>query len=95
MATWPSPSRASPGAGLAGWSVYSLRHYAITSWLRKGVPVHVVQKMAGHKNLATTQHYVHFLKGDLEEAARRIDDDHGSHRQRGDGEVNGSPDKAA
>lgn len=82
-------------AGLAGWSVYSLRHYAITSWLRKGVPVHVVQKMAGHKNLATTQHYVHFLKGDLEEAARRIDDDHGSHRQRGDGEANGSPDKAA
>ena len=33
--------------GLAGWSVYSLRHYAITSWLRAGVPVHVVQRMAG------------------------------------------------
>jgi integrase len=64
-------------AGLAGWSVYSLRHYAITSWLRRGVPVHVVQKMAGHRNLATTQHYVHFLKGDLEDAARRLDGDHG------------------
>ncbi len=36
-------------AGLAGWSVYALRHYAITTWLRKGIPVHVVQKMAGHK----------------------------------------------
>jgi integrase len=60
--------------GLAGWSVYSLRHYAITTWLRKGIPVHVVQKMAGHRNLATTQHYVHFLKADLEEAARRLDD---------------------
>ena len=60
-------------AGLAGWSVYSLRHYAITSWLRKGVPVHVVQKMAGHKNLSTTQHYVHFLKTDLEDAARLLD----------------------
>jgi integrase len=59
-------------AGLAGWSVYSLRHYAITSWLRKGVPVHVVQKMAGHRNLSTTQHYVHFLKADLEEAARLL-----------------------
>jgi integrase len=60
-------------AGLAGWSVYSLRHYAITSWLRKGVPVHVVQKMAGHKNLSTTQHYVHFLKTDLDDAARLLD----------------------
>ena len=59
-------------AGLAGWSVYALRHYAITTWLRKGIPVHVVQKMAGHRNLATTQHYVHYLKADLEDAARRL-----------------------
>lgn len=50
-------------AGLSGWSVYSLRHFAITSWLRHGIPVHVVQKMAGHKHLSTTQRYVHFLKG--------------------------------
>ena len=64
-------------AGFAGWSVYALRHYAITMWLRRGIPVHVVQKMAGHRNLATTQHYVHFLKADLEDAARRIDDDQG------------------
>lgn len=59
-------------AGLAGWSVYALRHYAITMWLRRGIPVHVVQKMAGHRNLSTTQHYVHHLKADLEEAARRL-----------------------
>ncbi len=59
-------------AGLSGWSVYALRHYAITSWLRRGIPVHVVQRMAGHKHLATTQRYVHHLKGDLEDAARRL-----------------------
>ena len=41
-------------------------------WLRRGVPVHVVQKMAGHKNLSTTQRYVHYLKADLEDAARRL-----------------------
>lgn len=57
---------------LAEWSVYSLRHYAITSWLRAGIPVHVVQRMAGHVHLSTTQRYVHFLKADLEDAARRI-----------------------
>jgi len=58
--------------GLAGWSIYALRHYAITSWLRAGVQVHVVQRMAGHKHLSTTQRYVHFLKSDLEDAARRL-----------------------
>ncbi len=52
-------------AGLGEWSVYSLRHYAITSWLRAGIPVHVVQRMAGHVHLSTTQRYVHFLKADL------------------------------
>ena len=64
--------RVSKRAGVEGWSVYCLRHYAITSWLRAGIPVHVVQRMAGHTNLSTTQRYVHFLKGDLEEAARRL-----------------------
>ncbi len=59
-------------AGLEEWSVYCLRHYAITSWLRAGIPVHVVQRMAGHKHLSTTQKYVHHLKQDLEEAAKRL-----------------------
>ncbi|MDI3292012.1 site-specific integrase [Polyangium sp. 15x6] len=58
--------------GLEDWSVYCLRHYAITAWLRAGIPVHVVQRMAGHRNLSTTQRYVHHLKEDLEEAARRL-----------------------
>lgn len=65
-------------AGLSGWSLYALRHYAITSWLRRGIPVHVVQRMAGHKHLATTQRYVHHLKSDLEEAARRLADVRGA-----------------
>ena len=47
-------------------------HYAITSWLRRGIPIHVVQRMAGHKHLSTTQRYVHHLKDDLEDAARRL-----------------------
>ncbi|MDC3958567.1 site-specific integrase [Polyangium jinanense] len=58
--------------GLEEWSVYCLRHYAITLWLRAGIPVHVVQRMAGHKHLSTTQRYVHHLKQDLDEAARRL-----------------------
>jgi len=81
-------------AGLAGWSVYALRHYAITTWLRRGIPVHVVQKMAGHRNLATTQHYVHFLKADLEDAARRLDD-RGNSGVTESGSGAGKKDKAA
>lgn len=38
--------------------MFCLRHYVITSWLRAGIPVHVVQRMAGHTNLSTTQRYV-------------------------------------
>jgi integrase len=64
--------RARDRAKLTGWSIYALRHYAITLWLRRGVPVHVVQKMAGHSNLSTTQRYVHHLKSGLEDAARRL-----------------------
>ncbi len=59
-------------ARIEGFSVYCLRHYAITSWLRAGIPVHIVQRMAGHTNLSTTQRYVHGLKSDLEEAAQRL-----------------------
>jgi integrase len=44
-------NRVIEGAGLSGWTVYALRHYAITLWLRAGIPVHVVQRMAGHTNL--------------------------------------------
>lgn len=54
------------------WTLYYLRHYAITSWLRRGIPVHVVQKMAGHNNLATTEKYAHALHADLEQAARLL-----------------------
>ncbi|HEX7450893.1 MAG TPA: tyrosine-type recombinase/integrase, partial [Polyangiaceae bacterium] len=64
--------RASARAKIEGFTVYCLRHYAITLWLRAGVPVHVVQRMAGHKHLATTARYVHLLRGDLDEAAVRI-----------------------
>ncbi|MDI3291598.1 hypothetical protein [Polyangium sp. 15x6] len=48
------------------------REGARAAFLGVGIPVHVVQRMAGHKHLSTTQRYVHYLKEDLEEAARRM-----------------------
>jgi integrase len=64
--------RACERAKIEGFTVYCLRHYAITFWLRAGIPVHVVQRMAGHTHLSTTQRYVHLLRGDLDDAAVRI-----------------------
>jgi hypothetical protein len=41
-------------AGFAGWSVYALRRYAITRWLRRGIPIHVVHKTARCRSLWTS-----------------------------------------
>ncbi len=59
-------------AGIAGFTSYTLRHYAITAWLRAGIPIHVVQRMAGHASIATTQLYLHLVAGDLDDAASKM-----------------------
>lgn len=53
-------------------TAYSLRHYAITSWLRALIPTHVVMVLAGHSNLSTTQGYAHALGLDLDQASKVI-----------------------
>jgi integrase len=54
------------------FTFHSLRHYFVTSWLMKGVPAHVVQQLAGHEHLATTQRYAHVTESDLRTAAARV-----------------------
>lgn len=41
------------------------RHYYITSLIRMGVPVSVVQKCAGHSNIRMTQKYTHLVASDI------------------------------
>lgn len=41
--------------------LYDLRHFYITSLLRKTQNVEVVRQKVGHKNLNTTQNYLHLL----------------------------------
>ena len=38
---------------------HDLRHTGLTSMADAGVPVHVLQKIAGHGSLVTTQRYLH------------------------------------
>jgi integrase len=44
-------------AGLGGVGVHGLRHTAITRLIERGVPVPIVQRFAGHADIATTMRY--------------------------------------
>jgi integrase len=44
-------------AGLDGVGVHGLRHTAITRLIERGVPVPIVQRFAGHADIATTMRY--------------------------------------
>lgn len=41
---------------------YRSRHTGITNWARAGVPAPILQKLAGHKSIVTTQQHI----GDLQ-----------------------------
>lgn len=46
----------------SGHTIHDLRHYAASTWLRAGIPVHQVAKWLGHANPATTLRiYAHIL----------------------------------
>lgn len=53
-----------------GHTIHDLRHYAASSWLRAGIPVHQVAQWLGHKNPSTTLRvYAHVLGEGQEVAA--------------------------
>ncbi|MCK9220269.1 MAG: site-specific integrase [Bacteroidales bacterium] len=41
------------------------RHTAACSWIRKGIPLEVIQKMLGHEDIETTQHYAKLENRDI------------------------------
>jgi integrase len=65
--------RAAKRAGLdARWRFHDLRHAFVTGMFRSGTPAPVVQALAGHLELTTTQRYAHAIDGDLHDAVRRF-----------------------
>lgn len=44
--------------GIDGFMAYRARHTAITNWVRQGVEAPIVQQLAGHRSIVTTQLYI-------------------------------------
>jgi len=60
---------AGDGAGFGGRHFpHRWCHSYATSLLRRGADIHVVQRVLGHSNIATTTRYLHLSDADLAEA---------------------------
>ncbi|HEX6982425.1 MAG TPA: tyrosine-type recombinase/integrase [Balneolaceae bacterium] len=53
--------------------LHGLRHSCATDLLRKGVPIHIVQKIMGHSSVQVTQIYEHLGMNDITNAVKGID----------------------
>ncbi len=57
--------RIANGARLPNFSTHTLRHLCLTDLARAGWDVHEIANLAGHRNLSTTQQYIHLSGRDL------------------------------
>jgi integrase len=55
---------------LATVECHTLRHTCATRLLRAKVPIHIVQKILGHKSIVTTQRYTHPTDADVADALK-------------------------
>lgn len=61
--------------GLPGHPLYGLRHTAASMQIAAGVPIEIVSKRLGHRNISVTvDTYGHLLPESNREAARRVDE---------------------
>ncbi len=66
--------RAARRAQLAQNGVHRLRHTFCSHLAMRGAPARAIQELAGHKDLATTQRYMHLSPAALDSAIRLLDD---------------------
>ena len=75
--------RAARRARLSASGVHRLRHTFCSHLAMRGAPARAIQELAGHKDLITTQRYMHLSPAALEGAIRLLDAT-GIHGNRGD-----------
>jgi integrase len=73
--------RAARKAGLTDSGVHLLRHSFCSHLAMRGASAKAIQELAGHRDLTTTQMYMHLSPAALEDAIRLLDGDgHGMNR---------------
>ena len=70
----PRASGGATGAGLQNAGVHVLRHTFCSHLAMRGAPARAIQELAGHKDLATTQRYMHLSPAAIESAIRLLDE---------------------
>ncbi len=65
--------RAARRANLANGGVHILRHTFCSHLAMRGAPARAIQELAGHKNLSTTQRYMHLSPAAIEAAIRLLE----------------------
>ncbi|MBP7146456.1 MAG: site-specific integrase [Acidobacteria bacterium] len=84
--------KAARRAQLKNQSVHILRHTFCSHLAMRGAPARAIQELAGHKDLSTTQRYMHLSPAAIESAIRLLDRST-QHRGTGDGVETGSAEK--
>jgi integrase len=65
--------RAARLANLANGGVHILRHTFCSHLAMRGAPARAIQELAGHKDLSTTQRYMHLSPAAIEESIRLLE----------------------
>jgi site-specific recombinase XerD len=66
-------ARAARRAGLTSVGVHVLRHTFCSHLAMKGAGARAIQELAGHRDLATTQRYMHISPAAIENAIRLLE----------------------
>lgn len=75
--------RTAEHAGLRSTGPHMLRHTFCSHLAMRGAPARAIQELAGHRDLATTQRYMHVSPSAVDSAIRLLDSP-GVHPGRGD-----------
>jgi len=65
--------RAARRAGLKNIGPHILRHSFCSHLAMRGAPLRAIQELAGHKDLSTSQRYIHLSPAAIESAIRLLD----------------------
>jgi integrase len=77
---WLAAAQKAAGLPKASGEVHILRHTFCSHLAMRGAPVGSIQKLAGHKHLATTIRYMHLADGETDRAIRLLENNPGAGR---------------